>query len=159
MRLLIADDSRPVDCTFYLTCTSPNFNSATVRPNSPRPSPWAPPRICWDPEVRKPVLDAFYGSNLLPNGDYPNSPIDLANKLSDEQIKQLPPTLLIVSPLDPEEILEPNARFAKVFKAKDFKGDNKFTPQQHNHLSTVWCLMSGEGEEYTKLIVDFFNEP
>lgn len=95
-----------------------------------------------------PVIKAFFGESLDAH-----VPFGLLKVASSSTLKAFPPTLLMRSEKEPEDLLNTQTIFASQLGEKLGQTFEVYVAKGHNHISPHLALCTGEGEEWAEHIV------
>ena len=108
------------------------------------------------------ILTAYYGSD---EDIKSKSVYGLLQNADDEIIKAYPKSFIGWCEKEPDGVRIPasetlallNERFGKIGIEKE-RVHGPVIAKQHNHISSVWCLGSGQGEEWADEAVQWINK-
>ncbi|KAL0948409.1 hypothetical protein HGRIS_010990 [Hohenbuehelia grisea] len=87
-------------------------------------------------------------------------PLALLNGLAAEDVKALPPLLLVEGEREPQWVKVVGKDFYEALKGRVGEDEGrvrKIWGKAHNHLSITWCLGTGEGEEWAEEAVEWMK--
>lgn len=87
-----------------------------------------------------------------------NSSLGLLKQLDGEQGKRVPKLLLVKAERDPGWMLTTGKDFEDELERHPEIEVKKIVAKVHNHLSPVWCLGTGEGEEWATETLEWIRE-
>ncbi|KIK64242.1 hypothetical protein GYMLUDRAFT_241425 [Collybiopsis luxurians FD-317 M1] len=90
---------------------------------------------------------AFYGSMEKAKD---NTPLSQINQFPKDKIATLPPFFLVAAEKDPESFLQATELFHGALSTLTGKQIPKLIGKGHNHISEVFALSTGQGEEWAE---------
>jgi carboxylesterase type B len=84
-----------------------------------------------------------------------NDPVRLFQKLDDELVAALPEMLMVEAENEPQMLLDGADVFHKEVKKRTGKDLQVIVGKKHNHISLMWAICSGEGEEWAGEVAEW----
>ncbi|KIK64243.1 hypothetical protein GYMLUDRAFT_221578 [Collybiopsis luxurians FD-317 M1] len=99
------------------------------------------------PTLNPEDMIAFFGSLEKAKDD---APLSQVNQFSKDKIATLPPFFLVVAEKDPDPFLRATELFHDALSTLTGKQIPKLVGKGHNHVSEVFALSTGQGEEWAE---------
>jgi hypothetical protein len=87
-----------------------------------------------------------------------NDPLHLFHRLDATLLERLPKILLVEGEFEPEWLLDGGRAFQQEFTDRLQQPNDKIIALGHNHISVIWALSTGQGEEWAEDVVAWYKK-
>ena len=87
-----------------------------------------------------------------------NDPLHLFRRLEAMFIERLPKFLLVESEWEPDWLLDAGKVLQQVLTDRIHQPNEKITALGHNHISLIWALSTGQGEQWGEDVVGWYKK-
>jgi len=82
-----------------------------------------------------------------------DTPYSLLETASESSVAKLPPMMIINAEKELDEPFESSKEIVRLLKERGVSDVTEYTSIGHNHVSAIFALLSGEGEEWGHEVV------